>query len=313
MEDNRCEALNFATLCEAIGENEEIVEAYFEQIGSEVSLKEPLVEHVAYYQKSLNLPQSFLHEHYLRVEAAFAQLRADDVILRRDSPNYPPHLRTHRQSPRYLYLRGDVQTLQHPLVAFVGSRNPSKHAQELTLQCSQTLQGSTYLISAALAGGVSAVALMSSLGQEKPAVTVLESSLLETTSARYAQLQELVGKKGLLVTQFSPVQKSERWFAPLRNRLLALLSQAVLIIEEHDGGFAIHQAEYALQYQRPLLFFKESMTNRSLLWPRRFYKQGRVITLQRAAELPKALTQLFEDIGTNQASEQLSLFDQEDS
>src|SRR5690554_6817943 len=151
MADFRFEALNFATLCAATGEKEEVVESCFEQIGGDVPLTEPLLEHLAHYQKSVNLPQTLLYEHYRRTEAVFAQLRVDDLILRRDSPSYPPLLRAQAVSPRYLYLRGDVQALHQPLVAFIGSRNPSKHAQELTLQCSQVLQKSSYLMSAALA------------------------------------------------------------------------------------------------------------------------------------------------------------------
>lgn len=308
MVDYRNEAINFATLCATTGESEKVIEPYFEQIGSEVSLKEPLLEHLRYYQKRINLPRAHLVEQYQRIEAAFAQLTVDDIIVRRDSVNYPQSLRMQSDSPRYLYLRGDIGALRWPLVAVVGSRTPSRQAQQVSQQCVHALQGSDYLLLAALAGGVSAITLMSSLRQERPVVAVLETSLLETSSPRYAQLQEFIGGRGLLVTQFSPDQKSERWFAPLRNRLLALLAQAMLIVEERDGGFAIHQAEYALTYQRPLLVFKESMTNRSLLWPRRFQEHGIVSTLQRPTELPKALAQLVRTT-TVETSDQLSLFE----
>ena len=302
------EAINFETLKIVSKQSVSQVEHQFDRLGDVIRLSDPLTYHPNTYAETFQISAQHLLESHSRVKGMFLRLEPQDRIVKRDDSDYPAFL-PGETAPRFLYLRGDSSLLKKKCVAIIGNRNPSNEGKSYTQNSVSALASHEVVTLSGLDVGISGIAHITALSVGRPPIAVLSSSLIESYPDEHRELQSVIGERGLLVTQFSPVFPMQKWHIPMRNQLMSALCTATLIIEERDGGACVKQAYYALQQQRKVVLFQHVLDNRSLLWPRKLSLMPQVLVMKQPQLLHARLFPTSRKFPEQMPETQLSLFD----
>ena len=180
-----------------------------------------------------------------------------------------------KAAPRELFLRGDASLLERgPRIAVVGSRRASAEGLELARGITQVLAAHKVTVVSGLALGIDIVAHETAMNSGGRTVGVLGTSLDRYAVMRNRSLQDAIGEKHLLVSQFPSGQPPHRSNFPLRNKTMALLSDATLIVEAAPNSGTRHQGWEAIRLGRPVLFPKRSLERQSPDWADEMIRGG---------------------------------------
>jgi DNA processing protein len=180
-----------------------------------------------------------------------------------------------KHAPDILYFRGDPSLLQKgPRVAIVGSRQSSPEGLRRAAKLTRALVSQGVVIVSGLAEGIDTAAHLAAIESGGRTIAVLGTPLDKPYPASNRDLFERIAADDLIVSQFAtsvPVQPKN---FPIRNRTMALIAHATIIVEAGEKSGTLHQAWEALRLGRPL-FLLESIIKRSdLRWPAEVRKYG---------------------------------------
>lgn len=180
-----------------------------------------------------------------------------------------------KNAPVHLYVAGHVELLQHgPRVSVVGSRNVSAEGIKRTRKLTKALVGARMVVVSGLAEGVDTVAHETALAEGGYTVAVLGTPLEEAFPAKNRTLQERLMRDQLVVSQFAPGVPAQRKNFPMRNRTMALLSDATVIVEAGEKSGTLHQGWEALRLGRLLYLMESVALNPALSWPQEMIRYG---------------------------------------
>lgn len=190
---------------------------------------------------------------------------------------FPPQLLEIPQPPKYLYLRGNLPPSDAKMLCVVGSRNYSQYGKDVTEKLIASLSGKNVAIVSGLALGIDSIAHQTALEVGLFTIAIPGSGI--DTSALYpqsnAQLADrIIAAGGGVMSEFEPKQKSERWFFPQRNRIMAGLSQAVLIIEAQEKSGTLITSRLATDYNRDVLTIPHSIYSKNGQGPNMLLRLG---------------------------------------
>ena len=92
-------------------------------------------------------------------------------------------------------------------------------------------------------------------------------------------MQLEIERKGLVVSQFSPASKTQRWFFPLRNGVMSGLSLATVIMEAGETSGALKQADFALKQGRQIMIPASALKIETITWPKRYVERGASVVM----------------------------------
>jgi len=271
------EAVNFATFMTLLNCTESKAEPEFESLANKVDITLPLddLNVCAIYSKHLSINTKNILDVYKITFSAFTQLQPKDEIIKRGSPDYPPLLAKTEQAPRFLYIRGRKSLLfESRTVSLVGSRKASENAQESTRKIAKLLGENGITVISGLAKGIDVAAHRSALENGYNTIAVIGTSLNQYYPSENMLTQKEIEEKGLVISQFSPASKTQRWFFPLRNGVMSGLSLATIIMEAGETSGALKQADFALKQGRQLLIPESVYKNKSISWPEKYVEKG---------------------------------------
>ena len=177
-------------------------------------------------------------------------------------------------APPTLWTKGDTDLLmRHPRVAIVGTRDPSAEGVRRTRRLVKELLNVGAVVVSGLAQGIDTVAHTLTLELGGRTIAVLGTPLDDVFPRANASLQERIGESDLLISEFAPSSKVGRGNFPRRNRTMALVSDASVIIEAGATSGTISQGWEAIRLGRPLFLLK-SLVESGLPWPREMIDHG---------------------------------------
>ena len=188
---------------------------------------------------------SLADEGYLR--GLFASYEREGIVcVTCFSPLYPEALRAAEDPPLVLYCKGDVSLLKERKFAIVGSRRTPPHILRRTERLSEGLSRAFVIVTGHADGGDSA-AIAGALASGK-LIVVLAFGIARIAEAENAALLQKAGERGLLVSEYLPGQTARRYTFPARNRIIAGLSDGVLVVSggEKSGTRITAHCAYAL-------------------------------------------------------------------
>lgn len=278
----KIEALNFATLMNALDITEQRLDPIFTDFSNEIDVSVPLNNSsvLKRYTGYFNIDEERLIREFEAAEKAFSRLRKTDEIIKRGSQDYPPLLAQTEQAPRFLYIRGKKALLfEKRTVALVGSRQASEKAKENTQRLTTKLGNNGITIVSGLAKGIDVTAHREALRNGFNTIAVIGTNLNQYYPAENKTVQMEIERKGLVVSQFSPANKTQRWFFPLRNGVMSGLSLATVIMEAGETSGALKQADFALKQGREVLIPKSALEIKTISWPEKYVRKGaKVVT-----------------------------------
>ena len=173
-------------------------------------------------------------------------------FLARSAPAFPPLLHAIHDPPPGLFLRGGAgaELLSRPAVAIVGARACSGYGASVARMLGRELARAGLLVVSGLARGVDAEAHRGALEAGEPTVAVLGCGIDRDYPAAHAQLARQIGEAGLLVSEYAPGVEPAPWRFPARNRIVAGLCRAAVVVEARERSGALITADLALEEGR---------------------------------------------------------------
>ena len=169
---------------------------------------------------------------------------------------FPEGLNEIPQPPKTLYIRGKLPSEDMIYLAVVGSRKYTSYGRDICEKLIRGLKGYPIVIVSGLAIGIDTIAHKAALEAGLTTVSFPGSGLdnnILYPRANIKLAQEIVDKGGCLISEFEPNAISQLYFFPQRNRLMAGISKAVLIIEAEEKSGTLITARMAVDYNRDVL------------------------------------------------------------
>lgn len=180
-----------------------------------------------------------------------------------------------KNAPRHLYLAGDTSLLrQGPRLSVVGSRRASEDGLKRTRSLVRALVQRNMIVVSGLAEGVDTAAHETALAEGGRTIAVIGTPLDGCFPTRNRSLQERIVREGLVVSQFplgAPIEKKN---FPIRNRTMALLTDATVIVEAGESSGTLHQGWEALRLGRLLFLMQSVVEDTTLSWPAEMIRYG---------------------------------------
>jgi DNA processing protein len=165
--------------------------------------------------------------------------------------NYPKRLLNCYDPPTLLFFKGETRMNVSKVLAIVGTRNYTDYGKKITEKLIEGLTGLDILIVSGLAFGIDAIAHKAAMKNGLTTVGVLGHGLDTIYPTDHGNLaKEMVNKGGGLLTQFLSKTAPDKHNFPIRNRIVAGMADATVIIETSVKGGSMITAEMANGYNR---------------------------------------------------------------
>jgi DNA processing protein len=186
-----------------------------------------------------------------RIERSVAAIHAlgIHVVLERQ-PKYPARLRQLYAPPPVLFARGNPGLWHMPGVAIVGSRVHTEYGASVTRLVADTLARQGVVVISGLARGIDSIAHEAALAAGGRTIAVLGCGPDVVYPRENETLQRHIAEKGLLVSELPPGEPALAHHFPKRNRLLAALSHAAVVVEAGSRSGALITARDAIDLGR---------------------------------------------------------------
>lgn len=202
---------------------------------------------------------------------------------------YPYRLKECSDSPLLLYYKGNADLNAEKIIAIVGTRRCTDYGKEVTKKITETLAAHDALIVSGLAYGVDIAAHNAALENNLKTVGVLGHGL----NTLYPQQHKATAKKmleqGGLLTEYRSTEKMLPHNFPDRNRIVAGLCDALIVIESAEDGGAILTANIANSYNRDVFAVPGKATDKWSRGCNALIKSNRAQLIETAEDLLKAL------------------------
>jgi DNA processing protein len=183
------------------------------------------------------------------------------IVLRRRE--LPPLLRAIHDPPARLYLRGngDPAMLAQTAVAIVGARACSPYGAQVARMLGRELASAGVAVVSGLARGIDGEAHRGALETNGHTVAVLGCGIDRDYPAAHATLAQSIGERSLIVSEYEPGVEPAPWRFPARNRIIAGLCAATIVVEARERSGALITADFALEEGREVFAVPGEITS----------------------------------------------------
>jgi len=187
-------------------------------------------------------------------ELKFVEKHGIEVLFFSDE-NYPKRLKNCNDSPVLLYFKGKADLNHSRVISVVGTRNATEYGKNLCKQLADVLAPYHVLIISGLAYGIDVTMHKECLTNNIPTIGVLGHGL----DRLYPQVHKSIAQKmvlnGGLLTEFPILTNPDRQNFPQRNRIIAGIADATIVVEASIKGGALITAEIANSYNKDVYAF----------------------------------------------------------
>ena len=193
-----------------------------------------------------------------------AQLDRDGFRwLARSDPLFPPLLRAIHDPPAGLFLRGAgrPRELAGAAVAIVGARSCSPYGGTVARLLGRELARAGVVVVSGMARGIDAAAHRGALDADGVTVAVLGCGIDRNYPAGHAELARSICERGLVISEYAPGVEPAPWRFPARNRIIAGLALATIVVEARERSGALISADFALEEGREVFAVPGEITS----------------------------------------------------
>jgi DNA processing protein len=199
---------------------------------------------------------------------------------------YPKRLLNCYDSPTLLYFKGEADLNDAKIIAVIGTRNHTAYGKQVTEKLLEDLKDQNVLVVSGLAFGIDAIAHKSALNNNMTTVGVLAHGLDQVYPTQHMSLaREMIKNGGGLLTEFRSKTKPDKHNFPTRNRVVAGISDATVVIETGIKGGSIITAELANNYNKDVFAVPGKITDQKSAGCNMLIRNNKAILFTDAAEL----------------------------
>lgn len=203
----------------------------------------------------------------------------------------PPLLREIPDPPKSLFYRGVMPRYDQSFLAVVGSRACSPYGERVVKHLIQGLRGYPIVIVSGLAYGIDALAHRAALENNLTTIAVPGSGLdwdILYPRANVRLARDILEAGGAHLSEFEYSEKAAEWTFPRRNRIMAGMSHATLVIEARERSGSLITARLAADYNRELLVVPGPIFSSESAGTHQFLKLG-AVPVTESADILRAL------------------------
>lgn len=216
-------------------------------------------------QFSKNLIRSLKRKNALeKADEVIHHLRSNSIkpIFYTDS-DYPRRLKNCDDAPIIIYQKGDLSLNEFNFVAIVGTRDATSYGKKICEELVKSLVGTETVVVSGLAKGIDATIHQLCIDYGIPTIGVLGHGLDRTYPAVHRKLAKEMERSGCLLTEFIPGTQPDRENFPKRNRIVAGMCDATIVVESKVPGGSLITAELAFDYNRDVFAFPGDIFQKS--------------------------------------------------
>jgi DNA processing protein len=202
---------------------------------------------------------------------------------------YPARLRQCPDAPLLLFAKGDMELNANRVVAVVGTRSATDYGRMLTEQLVQGLAALNVLVLSGLAYGIDIHAHRSAIKNQMQTVAVLGHGLGTLYPAAHRSTAEQMEARGGLLTECWYHTGPDKENFPKRNRIVAGMSDAVVVVEAAENGGALITAALANDYNRDVFAFPGKVHDKYSTGCHKLIKQNKAALITNADDLCTAM------------------------
>ncbi len=234
------------SICEIANKKQEIIA---EQIG-DLSVEQALNNKV--------ILENLSTEEYQKVVKNYNKQSFDSMLNNMEnsgieivtifSDKYPKILKELDDRPLILYAKGDLSLCDQKCFAIVGTRSPTNYGRIITERFAKNLAQCGLVIVSGLCYGIDAIAHKATIDAGGKTIAVIASGFNNIYPASNTNLADEISEKGLILSEYPPSFKAKPYTFPRRNRIVAGLSDGILIPEAGLKSGTVYTKDYALDY-----------------------------------------------------------------
>ncbi len=199
--------------------------------------------------------------------------------------NYPERLKNCIDGPMMLYFLGNADLNKKRIIAVVGTRNATEYGKELTTNLIQDIVDIDVLVVSGLAYGIDSFAHKAAVQNQVCTVGVLAHGLDRIYPNINRSIADKMLLNGGLVTDFISNTNPDRENFPKRNRIIAGLSDAVIVVEAARKGGALITADIANSYNRDVFAFPGKISDNYSKGCNHYIKTNRAALIESAEDI----------------------------
>lgn len=200
---------------------------------------------------NLNIKEALLQA---EKELDFARKNDVQIIFYTDSV-YPKKLKQCSDSPLLLYGKGNFDLNMPHVVSVVGTRNATDYGKKLCNELIEELSDYNVLVISGLAYGIDVLAHKCALAANLPTIGVVGHGLDRMYPAQNSAIAKKMEQNGGVLTEYPSGTQPNRENFPARNRIVAGMADATIVVEAGLNGGALITAEIANSYNREVFAF----------------------------------------------------------
>ena len=170
-------------------------------------------------------------------------------IMTINDDSYPEEAKMLEDMPICLYYKGKIKN-DIKKIAIVGSRRCDREARKRTIEIATEITKQGNAIVSGMAKGVDAYAQTACLKAGGYTIAVLGNGLDVCYPSEHRILMENIAKQGLLISEYEPGVTPQKAYFPRRNRIIAAISDKIIVTSANKGSGALITAQYGQKYHK---------------------------------------------------------------
>ena len=229
--------------------------------------------------------KAFTDFHLAETELKFIEKYKINTLFLTDAA-YPKRLLNCYDSPTLLFYKGTADLNGSKIIAIVGTRSNTEYGKTFTENLIADLAAQNVLVISGLAFGIDAIAHKAALKNELSTVGVVGHGLSKIYPSQHSGLaKEMIAAGGGVLTEFFHDTKPDKHNFPLRNRIVAGLSDATVVVETAVKGGSMITAKLADAYNRDVFAVPGRTTDKASTGCNHLIKFNKAVLLTDADEL----------------------------
>ena len=226
----------------------------------------------------------FADEEFVNTFVVNQEARGIKIVCKFDD-DYPQKLFDLYDAPYVLYYMGDISLANKPSLSVVGTRKPTNYGKIVTEKLVRDVASAGVVIVSGLAYGVDSIAHRATLDVGGKTIAILGGGFDHIYPSEHQGLADEIAKKGLLLSEYRPRKTATKYTFPTRNRIVAGLSDGVLITEASIKSGTIHTKDFALDYGKTIYAVPGNIDNVNSALPNELIKTGQANTVIQSKDI----------------------------